>query len=149
MTTHTLTATAPRSTSVRDASTLLRRTLQVDAASSALSAIAFLLGGTALAERLGSPLPLAWTAVFLLAFAGFVAWVGSRETIPLRAAWTVVALNLLWVAASVVEIALGMYSTLGSWVFGAMALFVAVLADVQIVGILRIGRIQGIRRAAK
>lgn len=140
MTTHSIAATAHRSTTERDASTLLRRTFQVNAASSALSAAAFLVGGSALAQRLGSPISLAPTAWLLLGFAAFVAWLSARRPIPLGAAWTVVALDVAWVVVSAIEIAIGAYSTLGNWVFGAMALFVAVLADVQILGILRIRR---------
>jgi hypothetical protein len=143
MTTHPITATAPRVATARDASTLLRRTFQVNAASSALSAVGFLAGGAALAERLGSPISLAPTALFLLGFAAFVAWLSTRESIPMAGAWIVVALDVAWVAVSATEIALGVYSALGNWVFGAMALFVAVLADVQVLGILRIRRARG------
>jgi putative effector of murein hydrolase LrgA (UPF0299 family) len=145
MTTHSFASTTPttakRSAAThRDSSTLLRRAFQVNAASSTGSALVFLAGGAALAERLGAPLPLAVTAGVLLVFAALVAWLSRRETIRPWAAWSVVVLDLLWVGATVLEIANGADTPTGKWVFGGMALFVAILADVQIFGILRMSR---------
>jgi hypothetical protein len=124
----------------RDASTLLRRALQVDAAASAASAVLFLAGGAPLAERLGAPMSLAPVAWFLVAWAAALAWLSTRRVIRPGAAWMVVALNALWVVGSVIELAAGLFSPLGKVVFGVMALFVAVIADVQFLGIRRMTR---------
>ncbi|HVS12910.1 MAG TPA: hypothetical protein VMV46_03220 [Thermoanaerobaculia bacterium] len=133
-------AAAPAHPADPDASSLLRRALQVDAAGSALSAVVLLVGGASLAELLGAPGSLAPVAWFLVAWAAALAWLSARETLRPGAAWTVVALNVLWVVGTGFELAAGMFSPLGKAVFASMALFVAVIAEVQYLGIRRVAR---------
>jgi hypothetical protein len=134
------TTTASATTAARPAADLLRVALQADAAITALNAVAYLAGFWLLDGWLGIPGGvLAAIGAFLLAFAAFVSRVAAQPEIAHGAARTVIAVNVLWVAASVIALAAGAWSptTGGEIVIAVQAAGVAGLAALQTVGLRR------------
>lgn len=79
----------------------LRRALFLDAGASGLSGILFLLGAGILAEPLG--LSVGLMRIIGLSFVPFVllvGWAGMQERPGAGVVWTIIVLNALWVAAS-------------------------------------------------
>ena len=142
MTTHQ-TQHGLRSPAGEDSNGLLRLALKLDAvASGALGAI-LLVTATVLDDLLGIPLGLLVpVGLFLLAYAAFVWVVGSRPRINRKAAWTVVALNFVWVADSVVVVLAGPFplTGLGVTFILAQAAAVVLFADLQFLGLRRAQR---------
>jgi hypothetical protein len=125
--------------SIRSVS-FLRRVLLVDAVSSALMGLALLLGADMLAKILQLPARLLSEAgVVLLPFAAFVAFVASRAVPGRGAVWFVIALNVLWAIDSIVLLVTGWVApnTLGYAFVITQAAFVAVLADLEYLGLRR------------
>lgn len=82
---------------------LLRLALLADAASSGAMGLLLAIGAQPLAPLLGLPAAFLQPVGFgLLPFAGFVAWVGTREPIGRGLAWTIVLVNAVWVIDSFV-----------------------------------------------
>jgi hypothetical protein len=118
----------------------LRRVLLVDAVSSAAMGLALLLGADMLAGMLQLPARLLSEAgLVLLPFAAFVGFVASRAAPGRGAVWAVIALNVLWVIDSVVLLVTGWVApnALGHAFVIAQAAFVAVLADLEYLGLRR------------
>lgn len=118
----------------------LRRVLFADAAASGATGLLLAFGAGPLAEPLGLPEPLLRAAgLSLLPFALLVAWLGRRERPWRPAVWAVVAYNALWVADSIVLLVSGWVAptVLGQAFVVAQALAVAVLAELQVVGMRR------------
>jgi hypothetical protein len=122
---------------------LLRLALKLDAVVTAGVGAAYLALSGPLADLFGLP------SGFLLAVGAFqvvyglAVWaVGSRPTIDARVASAVVAGNAVWVAASILAVALGLHdpATAGSVWIAMQAATVALLADLQLLGIRRAGR---------
>lgn len=128
-------ATAP----AKPADRLLRVTLRVDAVASGMSGLAFL--GTR--EFFGLPSALALpTGVFLLVFAAGVWLVASPRTLNTRAVATIIVLNLAWVVASAVVLAAGLLplTSIGMAYAIVQAVAVAILADLEYMGLRKIAR---------
>jgi hypothetical protein len=95
------TTTAPRTTATTDR--FLRLVLRLDALASGAIGAAFLALNAVLDDWLGLPSGLTLgTGLFLLAYAGFVWFVAGRRPLRRGGVLTVIGLNLLWVADSVV-----------------------------------------------
>jgi hypothetical protein len=126
---------------------LLRLALKLDAvASGALGVLILLAAGTMVGDGrpfvflLGTPLALLVPAgLFLVAYAAFVWTVGTRGRTNRTAAWSVVAVNVLWVLASVALLVAGWFplTALGVAFVLAQAAAVALFAALQLLGLQR------------
>jgi hypothetical protein len=119
---------------------LLRPALKLDAAASGALGVLALAAGTVLDGLLGTPLALLVpVGLFLVVFAAFVWGVGARRRINRKAAWAVVAVNALWVLASVVVLLAGWFplTVLGVAFVLAQAAAVFLFAYLQLLGLRR------------
>jgi hypothetical protein len=119
---------------------LLRFALKADAGITAANGLAYLAGFALLDGWLGVPATfLAGVGAFLLVFATFVGYVGTREQISRVAAGGIVAANLVWAVDSVILLLVdGFTPTLGGQiVIGVQAAGVAGLAALQYAGLRR------------
>ena len=90
-----------------DRTPFLRLALLGDAAASAATGLLLAVAATPLAALLGLPEPLLRGAgLLLLPYAAFVAWAGTRAAPPRWAVRAAVVVNLIWVADSVLLLAL-------------------------------------------
>lgn len=122
------------------ASPLLRQALLADAVASGALGLLLALAGHAIGPFLGLPAGLL-TAVglLLLPWAVAVGWLATRGTPPRRAVWAVIALNALWVLASVLALVGGWLRPNGlgyAFVLGQAAV-VLVLLELQLPGLRR------------
>jgi hypothetical protein len=118
----------------------LRRVLLVDAATCIAAGLLMMLGARLLDELLGLPAALLqYAGVSLLAFTAFLVYVGTRKTLSRTAVWVVIAVNALWAADSFLLLLTGWIAPTGlGYAFViAQALAVALLADVQYLGLRR------------
>ena len=106
--------------------------LLVDAATTGLNGLAYVLAGTWLADWFGAPLTLVrGLGVFLLVVTAGITLLATRTPIPRRGVWALVVLNCAWVGASVDYALIGDLSRLGTaWVL-LQAVVVAVFAAGQ------------------
>jgi len=112
----------------------LRRVLLVDAALSGVAGLLFALGAAEFATLLGLPAPLLrYSGLLLAPFAALVAWLGSRTSPPQGAVRLVICCNALWVAASILLLALGdaRLTTFGRVLVIGQAVAVGVLAELE------------------
>lgn len=126
------------------ASTFLRRVLILDAVSSAAMGAVLALAVVPLSSLLGLPASLlTWAGLSLLPFAAFVGWLATRELPPRSGVWAVVVINAFWAADSLVLLAWGGLdpTLLGKAFVVFQALFVALLAALQVFGLRRTGRL--------
>ena len=118
----------------------LRNVLLADAASClATGALQLAFTGPLASLLRLPPQLLVGTGMFLVAYAAFVAFVGTRQPIPRGWVWLFIAGNLGWAVGCVALLASGILapSTLGTaWVI-AQAATVAVLAELQWTGLRR------------
>jgi hypothetical protein len=117
---------------------LLRTALLADAAVTGLNGAAYLLAAPVLDDLLGLPtVPLRGVGGFLLGFAVAVGAIGTRRTPRHGAVLTVVAVNLLWVVASVAAAVAGWGSpsTVGAVWIALQAAVVAAFAALQWLGL--------------
>jgi hypothetical protein len=134
--------TATRPATTTDRARLLRLVLRADAAASGALGLAGLAAAPLLSGLLGPPAPvLVGTGAFLVVFAGGLLVLASRPEIPRPAALTVVVGNAAWVLGSVAAVVLGWEALtgLGVAVVLAQAAAVAVFADLQWLGLRRLG----------
>lgn len=127
----TLPRTAARST---PGPTLLRRALLLDAAASGAMGAAMALAAVPLADWFDLPEALLRRAgIALVPFAALLAALGTRERVARPAVLAVVAVNLLWVAGSLLVLVTGWIepTALGVAFVVAQALAVAVFAGLQ------------------
>ena len=124
----------------------LRLALLGDAAASGVTGL--LLAGAAgpLTSLLALPEPLLGIAgLFLLPYAAVVAWTGSRAKLSRHAVRAIIGVNLLWVAGSLLLLALGPAlaglapSALGIAFVLAQALVVLGFAIVQVIALRQVG----------
>jgi hypothetical protein len=116
---------------------LLRRALLADALASGLMALLLAAGANALTGVLGMPPSfLRGVGLFLIPYAAFVGYLGSREPPPIALVWVVMIGNALWVVASIAVLVGGILSpTVPGIVFViAQATAVAVFAMLQYLG---------------
>jgi hypothetical protein len=119
---------------------VLRRALQLDSVVSGAFGVLLLVGGPFLVDVLGAPLALLWpVAVVCLVYAAVLWLVQARPRISAVTAWSIVGLNLVWAAASIVLVVLGWLplTVLGVAFVILQAVVVAALADAQFVGLRR------------
>ena len=131
-------------------SKLLRRTLQANAAFSALSGIIAIAGAKPLSLLLGVNVSslLSGMGVALLAYAAGLFLNARRENIKLQEAWLAVIMDAAWVVGSVILIFAGTLSTTGNWLVAIVADIVLLFAVLQLVGIRRLQRQQPAKAAA-
>ena len=127
-------------TGATDRSGLLRLALKLDAVATGALAVLGLAAAPLLESFLGTPASLLYPiGLFLLVYAVAVWIIGTRPQISRSAAWGVVALNLVWVAASVATVLAGWLplTTLGTAFVLLQAVAVLVFADLQYLGLRR------------
>ena len=120
--------------------TFLRFALLADAVASGATGLLMIAGAEALDRLLGLPVPLMREAGLLLVpYVALVAFVGTRENIPVAAVKTIVALNVLWVLGSIGLLISGLVAPtmLGYAFVIVQAIAVGVFAELQIIGLRR------------
>ena len=123
---------------MRHPTSFLRYALLGDALASGATGLLTLAGAGFLADPLGLPTGLLRGAgLVLLPYAGFVAWLGTRERPARGAVWAVAAINGLWAVDSLVLLASGWVAPTGLGVAFvlAQALVVAGFAAAQAYGL--------------
>jgi hypothetical protein len=121
-------------------STFLGRSLLADAIFSGVSAAGLTFGAGLLAPFLILPEALLReTGLFLIAYAAFVGWLGTRTSVLKPLVLVVVAGNAAWTLASVALLFSGAVSPnlLGEIVVVAQAIATGVFAELQYVGLRR------------
>ena len=121
-------------------SSLLRRALQADAIFSGTGAVISTLGAADLAPLLNLPEALLRDAgLFLIVYAAFVGWLGTRLSFPKILVVAVVAGNAAWTLSSIGLIFSGAVTPnlLGEIVLAVQAIAVGVLAELQFLGLRR------------
>jgi hypothetical protein len=140
MATHTMETTITRPEPAR----LLRRVLQVNAFFSGISGAGMLLAAGPIARLLGVEVswPIVLLGADLLLFAAWVGYESAQTVLRVRRARVVLALDIAWVVASAMIIALDPFdlSTAGKWAVAAVADVVAVFALVEYLGLRRLRR---------
>lgn len=118
--------------------TSLRFALLADAVASGATGALMIVGADLLTGLLGLPAALMREAGLLLVpYVALVAFVGTRETIPLSPVKLIVSLNVLWVAGSIVLLGSGFVApTLFGSAFVIMqAAAVGLFAVLQLIGL--------------
>lgn len=118
--------------------TLLRRVLAVDAVSSGAMGLLLIAGAGLLEPLLAIPkLHLMVAGAILVPFALGVGFVAARAELSRKAVWAIVAINALWVIESFALMFAGAISPnlLGMAFVAAQAVFVAVMAELQVMGL--------------
>jgi hypothetical protein len=118
---------------------LLRLSLRLDAVASGAVGVVLVAGAAILDGPLGVPAAaLVPTGLGLVVWAAALLWLASRPAVNRRAAWTVIAINAVWVLDSVLLAAgWSALTAAGSIVVLAQAAVVVLLADLQYVGLRR------------
>ena len=120
--------------------TNLRFALLADAAASGATGLMMIAGAGLLDGLLGLPVALMREAgLLLIPYVAFVAYVGTRETISRPAVQATIAINVLWVAASVGLLMSGYVAptVLGYAFVIFQAVVVGVFAELQLIGLRR------------
>jgi len=123
-------------------SQFLRRALVADAVMTGGAALILAAGGGIASGLLGLPEPLLRIAGLLLVpFVALVAYVATRPAIAHEAVRAIVALNVAWVAGSILLLVSGWVAptALGYAFVIAQALAVGVFAELQVMGMRRPG----------
>lgn len=118
----------------------LRLALRLDAVATLGSGALLALGGGLLADLTGIPAAVSrGVGAFLVVYAVAVGVLSFRPTINRAAAWTVVAVNTVWVIDSVVALVAGFWqpTAMGVGLIVFMAAAVAVFAELQYLGLRR------------
>jgi hypothetical protein len=121
-------------------SLFLRRALQADAIFSGVSAVLLTFGGPAFAPLTNLPAGLLReTGLFLVAYAAFVGWLGTRATMLRALVMIVIAGNAAWTLASIALLFSGAVTPnlLGEAAIAMQAIVVGVLAELQYIGLRR------------
>ena len=118
----------------------LRSALRANALFSAFAALVLLVGDGLVAALLQAYDALGRIHLFgagLAIFAVFLFWLARRDRIDPNLARAVIGLDLLWVAGSVLAIAVGLTSGQGAGLVGTTAAIVFIVAIVQLQGLRR------------
>jgi hypothetical protein len=121
-------------------SSFLRRALLADVAFSGVSALLLTFGAGMFASLLSLPEALLLeTGLFLIAYAAFVGWLGTRQTMLKILVLIVVAGNAAWTLASIALLFSSAVSPnlLGEIFVVAQAIATGVFAELQYVGLRR------------
>ncbi|WP_257169054.1 hypothetical protein [Bradyrhizobium sp. SRS-191] len=121
-------------------STLLRRALIADAVFSGVAGLALTFDASPLAALLQLPdALLRETGLFLIVYAGFVGWLGSRALAPKPLILLVIAGNAAWTVGSVALLFSGLVTpnVLGEIFVAAQAVGTGVFAELQYMGLRR------------
>ena len=119
-------------------SLFLRRALLADAVFSGISALVLTLGAGMLASLLSLPDALLLeTGLFLIAYAAFVGWLGTRQSMLKPLVAIVIAGNAAWTLASIALLFSGAVSPNlpGEIAVVAQAIATGVFAELQYVGL--------------
>jgi len=121
-------------------SLFLRYALLADAIASGATGLLMIAGADLLTRLLGLPVALLReSGLLLVPYVALVAFVGTREIIPLGAVKAIIALNVLWVLGTVGLLVGGFVAptVLGYAFVIVQAVAVGVLAELQLVGLRR------------
>lgn len=124
-----------------DAQTFLRRVLAFDALTSAAMGLMLIVAAGALGPLLNLPVPLLrGVGLSFIPFVALVAYAATRNPASRSLALTVAILNAVWVVASVGLLMSGLVAPniLGTVFVAAQAVFVGILAELQIIGARRL-----------
>lgn len=120
---------------------LLRFALRLDAAASAGLGVVMLALSGKLDDWLGTPTAFTvGVGIFLLVWASALVAIAQRAAIPVPAVWTVIGLNVVWIASSL-AIAFGGAFDLTGWGVALLALQAApvlLFIDLEYVGLRRV-----------
>ena len=118
-------------------SSFLRRALLADAVFSGVSALVLTFGAGAFAKLLNLPEALLLeTGLFLIAYAAFVGWLGTRQSTLKALVLLVIVGNAAWTLASIALLFSGAVSPnlLGQIFVVAQAIATGVFAELQYIG---------------
>lgn len=124
-------------------SPFLRRVIAVDAAACAASGALMAFAAQPLAALTGLQPELTQPAGgFLLVWAALLGFLATRPVLPRAVVWTLIGVNVLWIVESALVLMLGWAqpTALGYGFVIAQAAAVAVIADLQFVGLRRAQR---------
>lgn len=121
-----------------DPSRFLRRVLLVDAATCVATGALLALDAVPLSRLLGLPQGLLFSAgASLFPCAALMLWVALRERLSRAGAWIVVVGNAAWIAGGVALLLASAPTALGYAFVIAQALAVALLAELEFIGLRR------------
>ncbi|MGJ5207195.1 hypothetical protein [Bradyrhizobium sp. HKCCYLR20261] len=121
-------------------STLLRRALIADAVFSGVAGLALTFDASPLAALMQLPEALLReTGLFLIVYAGFVGWLGTRATVAKPLVMLVIAGNAAWTVGSIALLFSGLVTpnVLGEIFIAAQAVGTGVFAEMQYMGLRR------------
>ena len=121
-------------------SLFLRRAVQGDAIITGAMAVLLVAAAGFLSPLLNLPEAfLREVGIFLVVFAALVGYLGTRELMPKVAVWTLIAANAIWAIDSILLLFTGWVqpNMLGQAFVVAQALAVAVIAELQYIGLKR------------
>jgi hypothetical protein len=119
-------------------SIFLRTVIALDAAACGIMGAAFAFDAGWLAGPLGlSPALMQPVGLFLLPYAGLLAWLASRPALPRVGVWALAVFNVLWAVESIALPILGWVrpTDLGLAVVVAQAVAALIVADLQFVAL--------------
>jgi hypothetical protein len=118
----------------------LRRVLVADALISAAAGVLMALGAGWLQDLLALPSTLLLAAgIALFPWAACLLWLARKPAVPAGAVWAVIVVNIAWVVDSAWVALGGVFqpNALGQAFIAAQALAVAVLAELEFIGMRR------------
>lgn len=121
-------------------SNFLRRAIQGDAIITGAMAALLVAAAGVLGPMLNLPEAfLREVGIFLIVYAGLVGYLGTRELMPKAAVWLVIIANAVWTINSIALLFTGWVSPnmLGQAFVAAQAVSVAIIAELQYVGLKR------------
>ena len=124
--------------SVLSSPNLLRYALIGDAVASGATGLLMIAGAGILSDLLGLPQQLLMIAgLILMPFTAMVAYLATRQTPSPGSVWSVILINIAWVAASAFVLFGGVVSptVLGHTFIAAQAIVVFAFADFQFFGL--------------
>lgn len=116
----------------------LRRALLADAVASAGTGVLMAFGAGFLTNVLALPeMLLREAGIFLLPYAAFVGWMGTRARLPEGLVWLVIVGHALWTVASIALFVWTQPTALGYAFVLGQAVVVGIFAELQYMGLKR------------